>query len=60
MPTELKSSDVIQDYRLFYMLDKAAFAKWTRRDKPPWWDENIAMYDKRYTDFSNEERRILS
>jgi len=57
MPDELKSDDVIQDYRLFYMLDKAPFATWGRRGKPSWWDEDIAMYDKRYTGLTPEERK---
>lgn len=57
MPDELKSGDVLQDYRLFYMLDKAAIASWKLREKPPWWDENIAMYNKRYTELTTSERR---
>jgi hypothetical protein len=57
MPPELKSDDVVQDYRLFYMLDKGPFAKWTARGKPSWWDESIARYDRRYTDLNEAERR---
>lgn len=59
MPEELKSGDVLLDYRLFYMLDKAPFATWARRGKPDWWDEDIALYDKRYTGLSPDERRVL-
>lgn len=59
MPDELKSGNILEDYRLFYMLDKAAIpATWKFRDKPHWWDENIAMYDRRYTDLNTEERRV--
>lgn len=58
MPDELKTGNVIEDYRLFYHLDKAAIpATWRGRDKPFWWDENIAMYDKRYTALTLAERR---
>jgi hypothetical protein len=58
MPPELKTDDVLADYRLFYMLDKAAIpATWRGRDKPEWWDENIAMYDRRYTELSPAERK---
>ena len=48
MTEELKDdSDPIQAYRNFYMLDKATFANWKFRDKPHWWDEELADYDKR-------------
>jgi len=57
MPDELKTGNVIEDYRLFYMLDKAAFASWKNREKPHWWREDIAMYDRRYTALNPEERR---
>lgn len=59
MPDELKSGNTVLDYRLFYMLDKAPFAKWTAREKPEWWEEDIALYDKRYTGLSPDERRVL-
>lgn len=58
MPDELKSGDTLTDYRLFYMLDKAAIpATWRARDKPFWWDESIAMYDRRYTSLTPAERK---
>jgi hypothetical protein len=58
MPEELKSGDTLNDYRLFYMLDKAAIpATWKSRDKPFWWDEDIALYHKRYTHMTPAERR---
>ena len=48
MTEELKDYDnPIDSYRAFYMLDKATFAEWTHRDKPDWWDENLADYDQR-------------
>lgn len=48
MTEELKDiNDPIQSYRNFYMLDKATFAEWKHRDKPDWWDEDIADYEQR-------------
>jgi len=48
MTEELKDDDnPIQAYRNFYMLDKATFAGWKHRDKPEWWDEELADYDNR-------------
>lgn len=50
MPDELKNEDdVIQSYRDYYHLDKATFAQWKYRDKPYWWDEDFADYEKRIT-----------
>lgn len=47
-PPELRNpNDPVQTYRYFYMLDKATFAKWKFRDKPYWWDENMARYESR-------------
>ena len=48
MTEELKDYDnPIQSYRNFYMLDKATFAEWKHREKPPWWDEELADYNNR-------------
>lgn len=41
MPDILKSEDVIESYRLFYMLDKGPFATWKRREPPPWWNQQL-------------------
>ena len=50
MPDVLKDYDnPIQSYRDFYHLDKATFAVWTGRNKPDWWNEDYADYDKRIT-----------
>ena len=50
MPDELKNEDdVIQSYRDYYHLDKATFAEWKYRDKPVWWNEDYADYEKRIT-----------
>lgn len=50
MPDELKDYDnPIESYRMYYMLDKATFASWKYRDKPDWWDEDVADYEKRIT-----------
>jgi len=60
MPEELKSGDTLNDYRLFYMLDKAAIpATWRDREKPFWWDDDIALYDKRYTKMTIPERKEI-
>jgi hypothetical protein len=48
MTEELKDpSDPIQAYRNFYMLDKAVFSSWKHREKPWWWDEELADYEQR-------------
>jgi len=50
MPDVLKDYDnPIQSYRDYYHLDKATFAVWSHRDRPEWWDDNYAMYDRRIT-----------
>ena len=50
MPDDLKDYDnPIQSYRDYYHLDKATFATWSHRDRPEWWDDNYAMYDRRIT-----------
>ena len=50
MPDVLKDYDnPIQVYRDYYHLDKATFASWTGRDKPDWWNEDYADYEKRIT-----------
>lgn len=50
MPDELKDYDnPIEAYRKYYMLDKGTFATWKFRDKPEWWDENLADYNSRIT-----------
>lgn len=47
MPDELKGKDAVKAYRDFYHKDKAVFASWKYRDKPPWWNEEQADYEKR-------------
>ncbi|GAL02077.1 hypothetical protein JCM19237_4970 [Photobacterium aphoticum] len=38
MPDEYKvEGDPIEAYRRFYLGDKAAFAKWTKRQPPAWY-----------------------
>jgi hypothetical protein len=48
MPNEYKQegSD-INCYRMYYMMEKADFAVWKRRFKPPWWDEKFVEYSGR-------------
>ena len=49
MPDELKGPDAIVAYRKFYHKDKATFASWKGREKPHWWVEEEADYEKRIT-----------
>ena len=49
MPDELKGESTVEAYRKFYHKDKATFASWKYRDKPPWWSENEAEYEQRIT-----------
>ena len=50
MPDILKDyENPIQSYRDYYHLDKATFANWKGREKPPWWNEDYADYEKRIT-----------
>jgi hypothetical protein len=37
MPDWIRSDNPVHSYRLFYALEKADIAKWTRRREPPWW-----------------------
>ncbi|MGF1688023.1 pyrimidine dimer DNA glycosylase/endonuclease V [Photobacterium japonica] len=40
MPDEYKvDGDPITAYRRFYLGDKSAFAKWTKRSPPPWYSQ---------------------
>jgi hypothetical protein len=38
-PHCIVEGDSITSYRNFYWEDKREFAKWTKRDKPQWWQE---------------------
>ena len=49
MPDELKGEDGVEAYRKFYHKDKATFASWKYREKPPWWNEKEASYNERIT-----------
>ena len=50
MPDVLKDyENPVQSYRDYYHLDKATFASWKGREKPPWWNEDYADYEKRIT-----------
>jgi len=37
MNNEYKSSNPIKAYQQYYLNEKASFAKWKRRQMPPWW-----------------------
>lgn len=43
MPDEFRGSDCIKAYRLYYFLNKRLTieCKWTKREKPEWWNETI-------------------
>ena len=47
VPDEYKDENPIAAYRLYYMCEKAGWAVWKRRFKPPWWDEYFADYGGR-------------
>ena len=49
MPDSLKGGDAVDAYRRFYHKDKATFASWKHREKPPWWNEDEADYEERIT-----------
>ena len=46
-PDLVNEDDPIWSYRNFYHLDKATFASWKAREKPPWWNEDLANYETR-------------
>ncbi len=37
---EFESSSVVNKYRLYYICDKAPFAKWTKREAPEWFSNH--------------------
>lgn len=46
MPDDYKEEGSVVDcYRMYYMIEKADWAVWKRRFKPPWWDERLVQYD---------------
>lgn len=47
MPDDYKEEDVVNSYRMYYMMEKADFAVWKRRFKPPWWDDYLVQYDNK-------------
>jgi hypothetical protein len=48
MPEEyIEPGDPIASYRMYYMMDKADFAVWKRRNYPPWWDLGLVEYDNK-------------
>lgn len=44
MPADCFDDDPIHAYRLYYMVDKADFAVWKKRQYPPWWDLDFVEY----------------
>jgi hypothetical protein len=48
MPEEyIQPGDSVASYRMYYMIEKADFAVWKRREKPPWWNDKFVEYDFR-------------
>jgi hypothetical protein len=39
MPDELHHEDAVEAYRLYYVVHKSGFAKWSKRDIPLWYIE---------------------
>jgi hypothetical protein len=37
MPEQYRRRSAVEAYRLYYLAEKARFAKWTRRAPPDWW-----------------------
>lgn len=37
MPEDYQQHNVIEAYRLYYMMDKARIASWKKRNPPEWW-----------------------
>jgi hypothetical protein len=44
MPTDLKSSDAVHSYRMYYATHKAYFAKW-KNGEPSWWIDYLKIAD---------------
>ena len=38
MPDNCKLGSVVDSYRNYYLIEKYSLAKWTKRDKPYWWN----------------------
>jgi hypothetical protein len=39
MPVEYKLEDAVESYRVYYNNDKKHLAKWTKRQKPEWYEQ---------------------
>ena len=38
MPEYCKRDSAVDAYQVYYIMEKSDIAKWTKRDKPEWWD----------------------
>lgn len=48
MPDDyIEPGDPVASYRMYYMMEKADWAVWKRRFKPPWWDSKFVEYNGR-------------
>lgn len=41
MPDQYKTLDPVEAYRAYYRGSKIKFARWTKREKPSWWNRNV-------------------
>jgi hypothetical protein len=41
MPEQYHTNDAVNSYRLYYLGSKADIAKWSKREQPYWWKENL-------------------
>lgn len=41
MPEKYKNSNIVLAYRRYYIAEKYKFAKWTKRNRPNWFDSTI-------------------
>jgi hypothetical protein len=43
MPDKYRHVDPVQAYRTYYRATKSSFAKWTKREKPLWWNSTYQV-----------------
>lgn len=41
MPEQYQTDNAVESYRAYYIGSKADIAKWSKREKPYWWKENL-------------------
>lgn len=61
MPEFCRLGDAVSSYRLYYLVDKMKFARWTRRSPPLWWPDRTIHPDKlRQKRLKDKPRRTIS